>query len=461
MKIGIIGPKASVERVHSLIHMEDAYVECVEYPCSLSNVVKLLERVQDDLDGILFTGTRYLRHACRNVSATIPWAPLKRSSTSLPYALFQAHLTGCDIRRITYDLHGVTTDQLLRILQDRLGLDADSIALYCYNDTPQYEAYMNSDELAGQYATGACAYHTENLKNGRASFCLTDSPSTAAVMSQRGYPVFLLTFEEEQVIASLNDLRERIKLRDGQGGEARQETVLCISVGMEDSHGQGDREFRQIQSAAQVESNLYLFAQRIGAAVEKRSDSQYMVFTTWDELNAATGNLQVMDFASELLGVVDVERLALGIGCGPNHSIAKRNALQSHHSASQQSYSCYYVKEGGMPLEGPFIIRQRQVTREFQDVMLDRIARETNVGITVLQALSQAQRQYGFQSVTSSELADMTGMSLNNIHRVIVKLETKGYAEIVGRQSYAETGRPRRLIRLNLGFVPQSGGDMK
>ena len=45
-------------------------------------------------------------------------------------------------------------------------------------------------------------------------------------------------------------------------------------------------------------------------------------------------------------------------------------------------------------------------------------------------------------------------MSLNNIHRVIAKLEANGYAEIVGRQSYAETGRPRRLIRLNLGFVP-------
>ena len=461
MKIGIIGPRASVERVRSLIRLEDAYMECIGYPCSLSEVVALMERVQGELDGIIFTGNRYSNYVCRNMAAVIPWVSLKRSSASLPYALCRAHLAGYDIHRITCDLSGITGDQLLRILTEKLELDADRISLYRYNDTPQYEAYMSSDALAGRYSEGACAYHTENLRSGRASICLTDSASAALVMSRRGFPVYLLTFGEEDIIAALNELRELIKLRSHQNEAAYRQTVLCLSAYMADAYEHGDREFRRIERTAKIESNLFLFAQRIGAAMEKRGETQYLLFTDREELNAATGDLHDMEFVSELLAIPDVERIALGVGSGVNHAAAKRNAQEAHRSATQQPHSCYYVKTDGALMGGPYLIHQRHVAREFQEVKLERISRETNVGITILNALSQAQRQYGFQSVTSSELAEMTGMSLNNIHRVIVKLEAKGYAEVVGRQSYAETGRPRRLIRLNLGFVPLSGGNME
>lgn len=455
MKIGIIGPTPSVERIRSVIRMEDAYMEYVEYPCNLHKVAELLERVQPELDGILFTGARYLNYASRHVSASIPWTSPRRTSDSpLLAALFRAHLAGCDITRITFDLHNTTTDQLLEILCGQLGLDADRIALYRYNDTQRYQDYLNSDALAGRYADGACEFHIGNFRDGRAAVCLTDSPSAAAVLVKKGYPVFLSTFTKDSVIAALNDLRVRTQLYARQRTEEHQEAVLCLTVKMPEEYSHGNQEFRQIQSAGRIETAVFVFAQSVGGAVEKRSVTQYLVFTTKGELDAATDDLQDLSFMDRLLAVVDVEQVSMGIGFGVTHRIAKANAQQANKSARQQPYSCYYTKAGEEVARGPFILRPPQTAKEYSRQLLERVSRETNVGLTALDALAKAQRQYGFQEITPGELAKMTGMSLNNIHRILVRLEAGGYAAVVGRQSHAGTGRPRRLFRLNLGFVP-------
>ena len=63
MKIGIIGPQVSLQRLRPFMTLEDAFVELVEYPCSLNRVPELLEKIQTELDGIIFTGARYLNYA--------------------------------------------------------------------------------------------------------------------------------------------------------------------------------------------------------------------------------------------------------------------------------------------------------------------------------------------------------------------------------------------------------------
>ena len=457
MKIGIIGPPSSIKRIRSMTRMEDAYMECVEYPCSLRKVAELLERVQPELDGILFTGVRYLNYASRHVSASIPWtSPKLHSDSSLFCALLRAHMTGCDITHITFDLYSTTTDKMMDILCGQLGLDADRITLFRYNDTQQHQDYLYGGTLVGRYADGASEFHIDKFRDGRASVCLTDSPSTAAVLKEKGYPVFLATFTKASIVAALNDLRVRSQLYAQQRTGEHQEAVLCLTVEMSEEYGYGNPEFRQIQSAGRVETSVFVFAQSVGGAVEKCSGSQYLVFTTKGELDAATSDLQDLSFTERILSVEDVERISIGIGFGVTHSIAKVNARQANKSARQQPYSCYYTKAGETVPKGPFLIESHQTAQEFHEVVLKRIARETNVGLTVLNTLVRAQKQYNFRTVTSSELANMTGMSLNNIHRIIVKLEAKGYAEIVGHQPSAEAGRPRRLIRFHFGFVPSN-----
>jgi predicted ArsR family transcriptional regulator len=54
--------------------------------------------------------------------------------------------------------------------------------------------------------------------------------------------------------------------------------------------------------------------------------------------------------------------------------------------------------------------------------------------------------------ITSGELAEMCRLSVNQMNRIVAKLEAGGYAKIVGSRAQAATGRPRRLISLQFGI---------
>lgn len=453
MKIGIVGPRASIEGIHSMIHVEDAFIECIEYPCSLNSVVEILNNIQKELDGIIFTSTRYFNFACRYVSASIPWTNMKRSMASVLCALFEAKLSGMDIKRITFDLHDTTLEQMLDILCEKIGLDRDKIALYRYNDTQQYRDYMNAGDRPGQYAEGASKFHIDNILEGRANTCLTDSPSVAVAMKKLGYSVFLTKITSEDIMSALNTLRFRCYVYEQQKKDEYLEAVVSLTTHLAETNGDGFREYRQIQSVCQIETIMLTFAQSIGASVEKQSDMKYIVYSTKRELDIYTCHFEKLDFAETLISIADVERISMGIGFGVTHSMAKANAQKANRSAVQQQYSCYYIMDSDRLLQGPFLIKPRSSTKDFNKTILEQISLDTNVGITVLNKLAQTQLQYGFQSVTSAELAQMTGLSLNNIHRIVARLEEKRYAEIIGEKSYARTGRPRRLIRFNFGLA--------
>lgn len=452
MRIGIIGPASSIENIRSLLHIEDAFIEYVEYPCKLNKVVELLRQVQKDLDGILFTGSRYFTYACRHALPSIPWTYIKRSTASILCALLEAKMLDYDIKRITYDLHNTTTEEMMDILCEKVGLPQEQIALYRYNDTEQYKEYLNSSEPSGQHAGNASKYHLANLQSNRANLCLTDSPSVVSAMAKTGHHVFLAKFTNEEVALALNELRLRCQFFEQQDKSGHQEAVLCLSINMDENMDDNQQEYRRIQGVCQIQTTLLTFAQSIGASVERSSDLQYVLYSTRDELDAITDHLKNLDFIKNLLTVIGVGKLSIGIGFHVSHSIAKSNAQLASKSAARQQYSCYYVKEGEAISQGPFLIEPHSSEKDFENMMLERISLRSGVGTTVIGRLLQAQRQYGFQTVTSTELTKMTGMSLNNIHRVITKLEDTGYVEIVGKQSRTKHGRPRRLIKFN--FIP-------
>ena len=76
--------------------------------------------------------------------------------------------------------------------------------------------------------------------------------------------------------------------------------------------------------------------------------------------------------------------------------------------------------------------------------------------MSVLQSISRAKLQYRFDTFTAAELSSMCGLSINNINRILVKLEDAKAVEIVGMRSFASTGRPRRVFRLNFGIPAEN-----
>lgn len=449
MKIGLIGSNHTKKAILSMVNRENTYIDLVVYPDSIEEVVNQLDKIQDELDGILFTGARSYMYACRHASAKIPWVCLKRSFDSICYALIRAMQEGNDIHKITYDVHGISLTQMYSLLSQTIGLQIDQIELFPYCETKEYQDYLCSD-MVDSYSNETSEYHIEKLRSGHATICISGSPTVVSKLKQKGYPVYLLESSEEMVNAALNELRLRHQLHVQKEQHEYLATVLSLSLHLRNVYNNGNQGYQHIHSTYQAEITVYSFAQSIGAAVEKQSSTQYLIYSTKAELALATADFTKIKVAEDILLISGIEYVTLGIGLDETFGEAKRKALQGDEIAKKQNNSCYYLLEKTASPAGPFVIVQTNHTKEFGQTLMERIAAETNVNIAILTKLVKAQRQYGFNAITAVELSEMCGMTISNINRIIIKLESKGYAEVVGTKAYADTGRPRRLVVLRL-----------
>jgi transcription initiation factor IIE alpha subunit len=57
---------------------------------------------------------------------------------------------------------------------------------------------------------------------------------------------------------------------------------------------------------------------------------------------------------------------------------------------------------------------------------------------------------YNIEDTTSRELAQLYGVTLRSMNRILSKLEDHGYIEIVGKKKLSKKGRPSRILRLKL-----------
>ncbi len=450
MKIALVGNQSSIEKIRKTFDPEMQFVDMDDFPCTWETVAPTLEKVQKAYDAVLFTGVRYYFHACRQISPSIPWGYPKRSISAVLCTLLKAQRAGADIANITFDMYDLTASKLKALLCDKVGLPLKDVSIYCYNDLPQVQNYYNGTDLLYDYTEAACAYHLDNLKNKRAGICLSASVGIAQHSKLRPYPVFLVPLTADDIHEAINNLRIQHQVHEQQNRAGFSVAAILLSVRMAEMYNGSVQEIRQMHTMHQIETDVYSYAQNIGAVVEKQTKTDFLLYTTQAELYAVTEHFAKFDLAQRLEYLPDVTFVSIGIGFGLNHRIAKSNAQSSVQCAQNQKYNCYYITDESGGQSGPFVFGQAKHEREIKEIQLERISSETGVGTAVLISLIKAQAQYNFKNVTSDRLAEVCNLTLSSMNRIVAKLIQAGYAEIVGIQPQNGAGRPKRLIRLKL-----------
>lgn len=448
MKVAIIGHSETIMQIRSIIDFEALFMTAEDFPCGYKKLVPLVEELQKSFDAILFTGIRYFLNASRFVTPTIPWGYPKRSVNAVLCTLLQAQRAGNDISRMTVDLYTITSPQLNQLLHEGVGLPIKDINVYCYNDTAAYKKVVNQSGHTNDYTKDACAYHLANLNSGRADICLSGSAGVAFNESLKGYPVFFVPLTDEDVASALNDLR--IQCQIGNWYREQNVVIAVVALALQVDLNVDEQEAAQMYTAHQIEEEIFLYAQNIGAVVEKQVGGEFLIYTTQSELYLITENLNKFALAHELQHLPGVTSVAIGIGFGHSHRVARKNALYSCRCAKRQEYSCYYVMNEHEKLSGPFILRQLKREQQYFDNLTERIASESGTRIAVINQLMKYQKQYGNKPITTEDLSKICHLATSSTNRILAKLIQAGYADVMGSRSQNEKGRPKRLIRLKL-----------
>ena len=201
-----------------------------------------------------------------------------------------------------------------------------------------------------------------------------------------------------------------------------------------------------------VSEQVYLFAQRIQAAVIETGDKNYLLFTTTQLLENETNNLKSIELLHAIQNNTS-STVSVGIGYGQTANEAKSGANRGMQHASKKGGNLAFIVYEGKKIIGPLasIAQNKEKPNLVIDERFLRISEKIGVSINTVFKLHCIAEQYGKNDFTIKELAPLFGVTSRTMNRIIEKFESHGYTNIIGKRVIGSSGRPSRIIQLNLG----------
>jgi hypothetical protein len=439
MKTGIVGPRSTVDRIINQLETKKLFVEYVPVVYErLSEVVPMVRAHVGNVDNFFFCGPIPYHYVRRKMNLPCPVEYSVVDAYAITNVLFQAAVNDhIDVRKVTSDFY--ENDNLLKALKN-LGYSEEEVSVL----EASYDIFEEG------YPMKNAQFHIENLEEGRANLCLTGTLQTYQYLKDEGYPVYLIHASADEPEDKINRLRLRSVMAIQDENQA---TVISIELDYKDKdNGDSITELQNYQIRGNAMERVYYYAQRLDASVE-RSDSGkiiYRIYTNKSVLSDETEGFRRLLLMEELQSLFGIEKVGIGVGLGRTSAEARRNSDFGRERAINNDVSCFFIVYEDQKIAGPIIQTEAPKKTEEINGELYMISRETQVGLDKLIVIDSIIDQYGVDVITPGELARLSNLPLNRINRLITKLESAGYAKIVGKKPLSGSGRPSRLLQINL-----------
>jgi len=433
MRLGIIGPRESIQNIRKLIekHFAHIHISGLEYE-KYYEASDLAKKHQRELDALLFTGPVPYRYASKLVSPVIPWEYIPGHGSTLLTTLIKAIFAGYDIKNISFDSYG----EILFETYEEIGIPKEELNIYVADNKimqPNFLEYLYN-------------YHKTNYLNGSVSCCITGLSYIYNNLCRENIPCLKILHTANIVRETVTKLRLKHLAHTTHGYQI---VVLAVKIDEpEENSLLYQNEYQQTLNKIKVAEQVYLFAQKIQAAVIEVNLGSYLLFSTKSMLENETKNLQHF----ELLQMVKQNTsstVSIGIGFGKTAMEAKSGALMGAKRAQKSGGNTVFVVYEGGKIVGPINTTDSAMKAvEKIDEYFLQISRQTGLSINTIFRLNSIKDQYKQDCFTTKELARLYGVTLRSMNRIIARLKKSGYIEVVGSRSLSKGGRPCRIVKL-------------
>ncbi len=439
MKVGIIGPSQVVAKTNRIIKREFPQIEPIDYIYSIyTETPAILKYHQLEVDALLFTGKTPYTLAGKTIKPTVPWEYVPRSGSSLMRILLHAKLwTDYDICNISFDTYN---QDLLYEAYQEIGISIEKLKIYIAGE----------QTLSEEYQTHICDFHKRNYYENKVSCCITALQGVYDELLASSVPCLLLEPTANIIRETIYKLQLKYLVKVSQQSQL---VTICIQIDASSEHSLlADNEYQSALNRMKVSEQIYLFAQRIQAAVIEIGDRNYLLFTTTQLLENETNNLKTIELLHAVQNSTS-STVSVGIGYGQTANESKAGANRGMLHASKKGGNLAFIVYEGKKIIGPLenITKNPGKSDPIIDEKFYRISERVGVSINTVFKLHCIIEQYGKNDFTVKELAPLFGVTIRTMNRIIEKFDAHGYTKIIGKRIIGSSGRPSRIIHFYLG----------
>jgi len=437
-KIGIIGHIKNIKFVEEIISTTNKDIELLHFEfVSVSEINSTIQYIHSQskyLDGIIFTGKIPFELIKRAMDQELPFSFIEHNQSNLQRTLLEANLKyNYDITSISIDSFDLST---VYETYNEFGLNENEI------DVHVSPIDIFSDDMLAKITQ----FHMDNITKNNISFCITGISSVHDELTRLHIPCLLLKPTADAVKSVTNNLL--LTINSIQNTES-QIVVISIEIDMPDEyHLINENEYQLMLEKTHVTEEVYIFAERIQAAVVEQGVHNYMLFSTKKAIESETHGFKSVPILKAVSDHTS-HTISMGLGFGSTAKAAKVNASKGlNRSLKNGGNQAYIVKNSDYI--GP--IHPEAITSEIKSPISDSIYQQisdaTNISVNTIYRLHCIKEKNKTSYFTSKELASEFEISTRSMNRIIKKLELEGYIQIEGSRIMTTSGRPSRILKL-------------
>lgn len=429
MKIGAVMP---VELSKFFIPVLDSHFPSVDFQPfmyeSFLDIPGILTGHQHEVDAILFMGQSAMQYASHYVTSTVPW-----SATAKTPASFLSILVEVMRRRLPLKLVTDVEDRPLftEAFHDAGLTDVEILIRPVKRIEPNY------DEKDAAMLSAA-------IESGAASFAVTKFAGVAEMLKKKNVPAFLLLPATENIISAMKELIISCRV---QGN--RENLMSAIRIHLEQPDLSSSLNVYALNALYQEASaNIYKLASKIHAATVRISDTDFFLICQRQLLARETSQFRNFPLLYNIKNNAGVS-LSIGIGLGKDPEECCLFADTALNHAIRTGVGRLFIYDENGHLIGPFTDSTEMEMSRPND-RLRQIAQKSGISLRYLSLIYVTAREQGKNQFVPSELADVLGISLRTMNRIILKLIDCGVCKEVGKHFSHKNGRPSRIVEIDL-----------
>lgn len=414
MKIGIIGPKDSVEDIGKKLLKVDKNIQCSFYIREeMSRVGEVIDQCEDEVDGIILTGIGVHSKISNIRVLNKPSAYIHRNTLSLLSALWKAQKDFKTLERFSAD---VVAREVLTDVTEEISLPDKNIHLMSFSPSNSEEEYTK--------------WHIKLYDDGKTDFILTGFGHVYAKLKKAGYPVYRMFPTNSQVKEAYKEILHKTQI-----SKLKSSQIAVQVIKMTKKINKNYYEELNIQNKLQKE--IISYVREVQGALYVSGRDEYIISGTRGSFKDSVASF------TKLISSVQME-ISSGIGYGSTAyeaDVHARNALL----ASLKDGGLFVIDETGKLREAVNLASSKGYERSQKVSIISEVTNLSPIYISKIMNLLERKEEV---KIDSKELAGYLEVSERSARRIINKLAESGYGSLEV-QDRVSKGRPKNIIRIS------------
>ncbi|NGQ96189.1 ArsR family transcriptional regulator [Brevibacillus sp. SYP-B805] len=430
VRLGVVGADDSLQMIQSVVK-EFTEIACIPIVYwREEELIDLLKPHVKQADMWLFSGQVPFAMAKEWGEIEAPMAYVPHIGASLYRTLLHlSHEEGLRVDDLSFDTFH--PDEFSRFL-DEAGIPGRPAYL------KHYEGAIHAQELAD--------YHEQLWRAGQTKGAVTCLRTAHLELLRRGVPVYRVLPTRtgvHSIISMLLRTYEMLHFKDTQIA------VQMIELDSWKGLPKGTFSTDEIHNLEiKTTEKLLRYAKRLQGSLKAAGPGRYVIFTTRGQLREVTQNFTSIP-AFEEVEEIKSNLVTCGIGIGKTAYEAEIHAGTALLHAKAYGTGAWMAFFDDKTIAGP-LGTQEQLTYSSVSDQLQAISRQTSLSVITLSKLASILKKLGKMEISAHELAQHMKIMPRSARRILMGLETKGVAQVIGEENPHPRGRPRKLYRITL-----------